>query len=44
METSEDDPVLVEPAQGLLTRDAREKERKKYGLVRARKAKQYSKR
>lgn len=29
---------------GLLTRDAREKERKKYGLVRARKAKQYSKR
>ena len=30
--------------QGLLTRDAREKESKKYGLVRARKAKQYSKR
>ena len=29
---------------GLLTRDAREKERKKPGLVRARKAKQYSKR
>lgn len=29
---------------GLLTRDARIKERKKYGLVRARKAKQYSKR
>ena len=28
----------------LLTRDSREKERKKYGLVRARKAKQYSKR
>ena len=30
--------------KGLLTRDAREKESKKYGLVRARKAKQYSKR
>ena len=29
---------------GLLTRDARIKESKKYGLVRARKAKQYSKR
>lgn len=29
---------------GLLTRDPRIKERKKYGLVRARKAKQYSKR
>lgn len=29
---------------GLLTRDSREKERKKPGLVRARKAKQYSKR
>lgn len=29
---------------GLLTRDAREKERKKVGLRRARKAKQYSKR
>jgi small subunit ribosomal protein S9 len=29
---------------GLLTRDAREKERKKPGLVRARKAKQYTKR
>jgi small subunit ribosomal protein S9 len=29
---------------GLLTRDAREKERKKYGLKRARKAKQYTKR
>jgi len=29
---------------GLLTRDPRVKERKKYGLVRARKAKQYSKR
>ena len=29
---------------GLLTRDSREKERKKYGLKRARKAEQYSKR
>jgi len=29
---------------GLLTRDPRVKERKKYGLVRARKAKQYTKR
>ncbi len=29
---------------GLLTRDSRVKERKKYGLVRARKAKQYTKR
>ena len=29
---------------GFLTRDAREKERKKYGLKRARKAKQYTKR
>ena len=29
---------------GLLTRDAREKERKKYGLKRARKAQQYTKR
>ncbi len=29
---------------GLLTRDPRVKERKKYGLIRARKAKQYSKR
>ncbi len=29
---------------GLLTRDAREKERKKYGLKRARKAEQYTKR
>ena len=35
-------PVLKKA--GLLTRDSREKERKKYGLVRARKAKQYSKR
>jgi small subunit ribosomal protein S9 len=30
--------------EGLLTRDAREKERKKYGLKRARKAPQYTKR
>lgn len=29
---------------GMLTRDSRVKERKKYGLVRARKAKQYTKR
>ncbi|MDY6907942.1 MAG: 30S ribosomal protein S9 [Chloroflexota bacterium] len=29
---------------GMLTRDPRVKERKKYGLIRARKAKQYSKR
>ena len=29
---------------GLLTRDSRVKERKKYGLIRARKAKQYTKR
>lgn len=29
---------------GLLTRDSREKERKKYGLARARKAKQWTKR
>jgi small subunit ribosomal protein S9 len=29
---------------GLLTRDPREKERKKYGLKRARKAPQYTKR
>ncbi|MBE0415778.1 MAG: 30S ribosomal protein S9 [Dehalococcoidia bacterium] len=31
-------------SHGLLTRDPRVKERKKYGLVRARKAKQYTKR
>ena len=30
--------------EGLLTRDSRVKESKKYGLVKARKAKQYSKR
>jgi small subunit ribosomal protein S9 len=31
-------------AEGLLTRDSREKERRKYGLKKARKAPQYSKR
>ena len=30
--------------EGLLTRDSREKERRKYGLKKARKAPQYSKR
>jgi small subunit ribosomal protein S9 len=35
-------PVLKK--NGLLTRDARAKERKKYGLKRARKAPQYTKR
>jgi ribosomal protein S9 len=35
-------PVLKK--SGLLTRDARSKERKKYGLKKARKAPQYSKR
>lgn len=35
-------PVLRR--HGLLTRDPRMKERKKYGLIRARKAKQYTKR
>jgi small subunit ribosomal protein S9 len=40
------DPALRRPLKraGLLTRDAREKERKKYGLARARKAKQWTKR
>ena len=40
------DPELRPPlkAEGLLTRDAREKERRKYGLKKARKAPQYSKR
>jgi len=40
------DPNLRLPLKkaGLLTRDAREKESKKYGLKRARKAKQYTKR
>ena len=40
------DPNLRAPLKraGLLTRDAREKESKKYGLKRARKAKQWTKR
>ena len=40
------DPNLRTPLKraGLLTRDAREKERKKYGLKRARQAQQYTKR
>ena len=40
------DPNLRSPLKkaGLLTRDSREKESKKYGLKRARKAKQYTKR
>jgi small subunit ribosomal protein S9 len=40
------DPDLRAPLKraGLLTRDAREKESKKYGLKKARKAPQYSKR
>ncbi|MDP9328838.1 MAG: 30S ribosomal protein S9 [Actinomycetota bacterium] len=40
------DPGLrgVMKAEGYLTRDAREKERRKYGLKKARKAPQYSKR
>ena len=40
------DPALRHSLKkaGLLTRDSREKERKKYGLKRARKAQQYSKR
>jgi small subunit ribosomal protein S9 len=40
------DPELREQlkAEGYLTRDAREKERRKYGLKKARKAPQYSKR
>ncbi len=40
------DPALraVLKKAGLLTRDSREKERKKYGLKRARKAPQYTKR
>ena len=40
------DPELRAPlkAEGFLTRDAREKERRKYGLKKARKAPQYSKR
>jgi small subunit ribosomal protein S9 len=39
---AEDRPALKKA--GFLTRDAREKERKKYGLKKARKAPQYSKR
>ena len=40
------DPALrpLLKKEGLLTRDAREKERRKYGLKKARKAPQYSKR
>jgi len=40
------DPELRTPlkAEGFLARDAREKERRKYGLKKARKAPQYSKR
>ena len=40
------DPTLrgLLKAEGFLTRDAREKERRKYGLKKARKAPQYSKR
>ena len=40
------DEALTQPLRkaGLLTRDARAKERKKYGLKRARKAPQYTKR
>jgi small subunit ribosomal protein S9 len=40
------DPGLRAPlkSEGFLTRDAREKERRKYGLKKARKAPQYSKR
>ena len=43
---AEVDPELRVPLKraGLLTRDAREKESKKYGLKKARKAPQYSKR
>ena len=43
---TEVDPDLRPPLKkaGLLTRDSREKERKKYGLRGARKAKQYTKR
>jgi len=41
---AEDDLRLPLKRAGMLTRDAREKERKKYGLKRARKAPQYTKR
>lgn len=43
IESSPDDRPALKKA-GFLTRDAREKERKKYGLKKARKAPQYSKR
>jgi small subunit ribosomal protein S9 len=42
-QVSEDNRGILKP-QGLLTRDARVKERKKFGLHKARKAPQYSKR
>jgi len=42
--TGDTDLRLELKKAGLLTRDAREKERKKYGLKKARKAPQYSKR
>lgn len=42
--SSDDQLRLPLRKAGLLTRDAREKERKKYGLKRARKAPQYTKR
>src|SRR5919205_4394751 len=41
---SDDNYKQVLREAGLLTRDPREKERKKYGLKRARRAKQYTKR
>ena len=41
---SDDNTKAVLRENGLLTRDPREKERKKYGLKRARRAKQYTKR
>src|SRR5467141_2983246 len=41
---SDDNNKQVLREAGLLTRDAREKERKKYGLKKARKAPQYTKR
>jgi small subunit ribosomal protein S9 len=41
---SDENTKTVLRENGLLTRDPREKERKKYGLKRARRAKQYTKR
>jgi small subunit ribosomal protein S9 len=41
---SDENTKAVLRENGLLTRDPREKERKKYGLKRARRAKQYTKR